>query len=181
MKDTVHFAIRAKLDSGLLAEAARKALAEVDSTVAAPGFRTQTELIDRVLRTERLLAFLSTAFGVTALLLAALGLGGLLFYMVARRTNEIGVRMALGASPGNISGMVVRGSLLMAGPGILVGLPCAWAVARLLRGMLYGLEPVNVPVAVAALGMLTVIALLAGWVPARRAARIDPIVALREE
>ena len=90
-------------------------------------------MIDRLLRTERLLGFVSGAFGLVALTLAAIGLGGLLAYAVARRTNEIGVRMALGAAAGDVIRMVLRDSLWMVGAGILIGLPCAYAIGEVLE------------------------------------------------
>ena len=114
---TINFAIRSSMDSGRLAEAVRKAVAAVDPAVPLTEFHTQTALIDRLLRTERLLGFVSAAFGLVALTLAAIGLGGVLAYAVARRTNEIGVRMALGAAAGDVIRMVLRDSLWMVGLG----------------------------------------------------------------
>jgi predicted permease len=177
----IHFAIRSTLDSARLAEAVRNAIASVDPAVPMSQFHTQTGLIDRLLRTERLLGFASAAFGLVALALAAIGLGGLLAYAVARRTNEIGVRMALGAAARDVVLAVLRDSLGMVGAGILIGLPCAYAVARLLKTALFGLEPIDPWTAALALFSLSVVALVAAWIPARRAARIDPMTALREE
>jgi predicted permease len=178
---TIHFAIRTSMDAASLADAVRKAVASVDPAVPLTEFHTQTALIDRILRTERLLGFLSMAFGVVALTLAAIGLGGLLAYGVARRTNEIGVRMALGAAAGDVTRMVLRDSLWMVGAGIVIGLPCAYAVARFLRTALFRLEPVDLPTTVLSLLALLAVAMAAAWVPARRAARIDPLAALRVE
>jgi predicted permease len=177
----LHFAIRATVDSGSLAEAVRQTVASVDPAVPLTEFHTQTGLIDRLLRTERLLGFLSGAFGVVALTLAAIGLGGLLSYAVACRTNEIGVRMALGAAMSDVMRMVLRDSLWMAGQGILIGLPFAYLVGNALRTLLFNLEPLDPAAAGLALVALVGAALLAAWVPARRAARIEPIRALREE
>jgi predicted permease len=177
----VHFAIRATVDAGSLAEAVRNTVASVDPAVPLTEFHTQTGLIDRLLRTERLLGFLSGAFGIVALTLAAIGLGGLLSYAVACRTNEIGVRMALGAAVSDVVRMVVRDSLRMAGAGLLIGLPGAYAVSRLLESTLFKLEPLDPATAALSLGLLTGVALLAAWLPARRAARIHPVTALREE
>ena len=112
--------------------------------------------------------------------LAAIGLGGLLAYAVARRTNEIGVRMALGAAAGDVIGMVLRDSLWMAAGGILLGLPCAYAVGRVLETSLFQLQPVDPLTGVLAFATLLTVALLAAWIPARRAARIEPVMALRE-
>ena len=118
-------------------------MASVDPAVPLTEFHTQTALIDRLLRTERLLGFVSGAFGLVALTLAAIGLGGLLAYAVARRTNEIGVRMALGAAAGDVIRMVLRDSLWMVGAGILIGLPCAYAIGRFLKTALFRLEPLD--------------------------------------
>jgi predicted permease len=178
---TINFAIRSSMDSGRLAQAVRQAVASVDPSVPVTEFHTQNALVDRALRTERLLGFVSGTFGAVALLLAAVGLGGLLAYMVARRTNELGVRMALGASGSDVTRMVLRDSLWMLGAGVLVGLPCAWAVGRFLRTALFGLEPLDPMTTTFSLLALLAVALLAAWLPARRAARIDPMTALREE
>jgi predicted permease len=179
-RGSAHFAMRTSIDPKLLAEAVRRAVASVDPAVPLIAFRTQDELIDGVLRTERLLSFVSGAFGVVALALAAIGLGGLLAYAVARRTNEIGVRMALGAAAGDVIGMVLRDSLWMVAGGILLGLPCAYAVGRVLKTSLFQLQPVDPLTSAFAFATLLAVALLAAWIPARRAARIEPVIALRE-
>ncbi len=178
---TIHFAIRTTMDSARLAEAVRKAVASVDPAVPLIEFHTQTALIDRLLRTERLLGFVSGAFGLVALALAAIGLGGLLAYAVARRTNEIGVRMALGAAAGDVIRMVLRDSLWMVAVGIFIGLPCSYAIGKVLKTALFRLEPLDPATAALAFLALLAVALIATWVPARRAARIDPMTALREE
>ena len=124
---------------------------------------------------------MSGAFGLVALTLAAIGLGGLLAYAVARRTNEIGVRMALGAAAGDVIRMVLRDSLWIVGTGILIGLPCAYAMTRVLKTALFGLEPLDPGTAALSLCVLLAVALMAAWIPAHRAAAIDPVFALREE
>ncbi len=178
---TVHFAIRTSMDASRLRESVRQAVAAVDPAVPLTEFHTQSGLIDRLLRTERLMGILSGAFGGLALALSAIGLGGLLAYAVARRSNEIGVRMALGAAAGDVIRMVLRDSLWMVAIGILVGLPCAYAIGRYLKTSLFRLEPLDPSTAAIALMVLLVVALGAAWVPARRAARVDPVVALRQD
>ena len=175
------FALRASLDSGQVAEKVRAAASSIDPSVPVDEIRTQTALIDRLLRAERMLSALSTAFGSVALCLAAVGLGGLLAYAVARRRNEIGVRIALGAAPRSVAKMVLGDSLRLVAFGALLGLPGAYAIARLLERTLYGLEPADPLTALAALALLAAVAAMAAWLPARRAARIDPIAALRDD
>ena len=156
-------------------------MASVDPAVPLTEFHTQTGLIDRLLRTERLLGFVSGAFGLVALTLAAIGLGGLLAYAVARRTNEIGVRMALGAAAGDVIKLVLRDSVWMVAGGILIGLPCAYAVANVLKAALFRLQPLDPTTTALAFLTLLSVALTAAWLPARRASRIDPTAALRQE
>jgi len=118
---------------------------------------------------------------LVTLILAAIGLGGLLAYAVARRTGEIGVRMALGAGRADVIGMILRDSMGMVGLGILIGLPAAYGVARFLEASLFELRPVDPFSSISALAVLMVVALTATWLPARRAAGINPVAALREE
>jgi ABC-type antimicrobial peptide transport system permease subunit len=176
-----HFAIRAGIDSGALAAAVQRAVASVDPAVPLAEFHTQSGLIDRLLRTERLLALISSGFGLVALALAAVGLGGLLAYAVALRTNEIGIRMALGASAKQVRRMVLADSLRMVGAGVLIGFPSAYAVGRYLESLLYGLKPLDPTTASLALAALIAIAAVAALLPARRAARVNPLTALRED
>jgi predicted permease len=180
-RGVLHFVMRTAVDPQSLAPVVRRTVAEADSAVPLLTFRTQTELIDGALRTERLLSFLSGAFGIAALALAAIGLGGLQIYAVARRTNEIGVRMALGARAASVIGMVLRDALWMTAGGTLLGLPCAYFVARALKSTLFHLEPSDPVTVAAAFTVMIASALAAAWIPARRASRIDPVAALREE
>ena len=142
---------------------------------------TQQEQLDQTLSQERLFARLAGFFGLLAVLLVATGLYGTLAYRVARRTAEIGVRMALGAQRYQVLWMVLRESLLLCVIGLLVGLPAAVAGARLLGAMLFGLQPLDPLTFAVALLCVSVIALLAGFVPARRASTVNPTVALRCE
>jgi putative ABC transport system permease protein len=114
------------------------------------------------------------------LLMAAMGTFGVVAYGVSQRTREIGVRVALGATPQQVQHMVVRGGLVLAVGGLGVGLPGAWLSTRALEGVLAGTSPTDPPVFAAVSGVLATVALLASWLPARRAAKIDPLVALRE-
>lgn len=177
----IHVAIRAAIGSERLAAEVRRAVASLNEAVPLTEFHTQTSLINRGLRTERLLAFLSGGFGLIALILAAIGLGGLLAYAVARRTNEIGVRMALGAAPADVTRMVLRDAASMGRLGILIGLPAAYGVSRFLEASLFELEPIDPFSTALALVVLLLVALTAAWLPARRAARVSPVTALREE
>jgi ABC-type antimicrobial peptide transport system permease subunit len=130
---------------------------------------------------ERLLATLSAIFGCLATLLAAVGLYGVMAYMVARRTREIGIRMALGASGGSVVWLVMREVLLLAVVGLAIGLPAAGALTRLVETQLFGIQPADpLTMTVAAIGIASV-ATLAGYFPARRATGIDPMQALRWE
>jgi predicted permease len=178
---TIHLAIRTTLDGSGLTETIRRTVASIDPAVPLAEFHTQSGLIDRLLRTERLLGVLSGAFGVAAVTLAAIGLAGLLAYAVARRTSEIGVRLALGATARDVVRMVLRDSLTMVAAGIVLGIPLAYAIARLLGTMLFMVKPSDPWTVLASFGTLLAAALVAAWIPARRAASVDPIAALRAE
>jgi ABC-type antimicrobial peptide transport system permease subunit len=159
----------------------RTVVAGIDPGVPLTEFHTQSGLIDRLLRTERLLGFLSAAFGVIALTLAVVGLTGLLAYAVVRRTNEIGVRMALGAKPHDVTRMVMRDALWMLVAGVLIGLPTAYALAKTMSSELFNLPAFDPATVAVALATLLIATCIAAWLPAARAARINPVSALRQE
>jgi putative ABC transport system permease protein len=140
-----------------------------------------SEQIERALVQERMMATLATAFGILGLVLAAVGLYGLLGYTVARRTNEIGIRMALGAMRQEVLWMVIRHALVLLGIGVACGIPAAWAASRLVSSMLFGLTATDPLTIGAAIAVLCATSLLAGLAPAWRASRVDPMVALRHE
>ncbi len=133
------------------------------------------------LQRERLLAIVSGFFGLLAAILATVGLYGVVAYGVARRSHEFGIRMALGAAPGRIAGMVLRETAVLVSIGLGAGLLLALAATRAAAGMLYGLAPHDPVAFVLAAGLLAIVALAASAVPARRAAAVEPVVALREE
>jgi ABC-type antimicrobial peptide transport system permease subunit len=130
---------------------------------------------------ERLVSTLSIVFGALALLLACIGLYGVLSYAVTRRSNEIGIRMALGATRKGTVWLILREAIFLAGGGLVIGIPSALALARLAKTLLYGIEPFDVPTFAGAILLLLAFAGLAGTIPARRASRLDPISALRCE
>ena len=159
----------------------RRKVQDIDSNVPVTDMRTLEKQMEISLMTERLVASLSTAFALLATLLAGIGLYGVMAYTVARRTREIGIRMALGAFSGNVIWLVMREVMLLLGVGMLIGLPVAWGLSRFVQAQLYGMTP-NDPltVALAVIGIATV-ATAAGFFPARKATRIDPMRALRWE
>jgi predicted permease len=177
----VTFALRSAVASSALVPAVRRIVSEVDSNLPVFGVRTQSQTIDRLLFNERLVARLSSLFGVLALLLTCIGLYGLLAYEVARRTREIGIRAALGAQQRDVLSMVVGQGLSLVFSGVFVGIVTALGVTRYLQSLLFGVRPTDPSTYLAVCLMLTVVALLACYVPARRATRVDPMVALRYE
>jgi predicted permease len=172
---------RATGDAGALVAAIRREVRGLDPNLPVFNVKTFADQINESVSLERLVAMLSSFFGLFALLLAAIGLYGVMAYAVARRTREIGIRMALGARPGAVLWLAMRETLSLVFIGIVVGLPVALAASRLTEGLLFGLAP-NDPltVALATLALLASAA-LAGYLPARRAARVDPMVALRHD
>jgi predicted permease len=164
-----------------LAEEVRREVESVGSAVPISRVRTLSSQVERSLRTERLVARLLGAFAVLALTLASVGLYGVLGYSVARRTSEIGLRLALGATRGAVLRSVLRQSLVAVAIGSAVGVPSSLLLSRPLAGLLYGVTPSDPPVLAVAVGCLFVVALTAAAIPAWRAARVDPLIALRHE
>ncbi len=159
----------------------KREISAIDPYLPAFDIRTLAMDMDAALMRERLLALLATVFGGLALLLAAIGLYGVVAYSVSRRSQEIGLRIALGALPGRVLGLVLGETLALAAIGIACGLPVGLAATRVLAGFLYGVQPADPVVLFASTGLLVVTTAIAGLIPARRASRIDPVVALRDE
>jgi putative ABC transport system permease protein len=161
--------------------AIRQAARDLDANIPIFNLRTLDRQIDQSLLNDRLIATLSAAFGALATMLAVIGLYGVMAYTVARRTREIGVRMALGAVRGDVVWLVMREVLLLVGSGIVLGLVAAWALGRLIASQLYGVTASDPLTMAGAAGLLLFVALLAGYLPARRATRVNPVLALRYE
>jgi putative ABC transport system permease protein len=175
------FYARTNLDSKQMFGAINSAVRKLDPRVAASEMRTLDSQLDQILLTERLIAMMSAGFGVLATLLASIGLYGVMAFVVARRTKEIGVRLALGAMQGSVVWLVMREVLLLLGLGLAAGIPVALALGRFISAQLYGVKENDPWVAGIAVVLLSLIAAMAGLVPARRASRIDPLLALRYE
>jgi predicted permease len=173
--------VRTDLGSAQMFPVLRAAVRRIDANLPIFLMKTEEHQRDDSMAVERLAATLSGAFGVLATVLAAIGLYGVMAFVVARRTREIGIRMALGAAAGNVIWLVMREVLLLVGAGVLVGLPAALAVTRLLGSQLYGIQPNDAVTIVGATAGIVVIAALSGYVPARRATHVDPVTAIRSE
>ena len=168
-------------DPEALVSAMRQAAASVDRSVPLFDVWTQATQIDQALRQERLFANLVSGFALLALLLACLGIYGTLSYSVARRTPEIGLRMALGAGRRDVVGLVLRESIGPVAVGTVIGVAAAVAASRVIQSMLFGIAHDDVLTMAIALTVLVGCALIAAWLPSARASRVEPMVALRTE
>jgi putative ABC transport system permease protein len=173
--------VRTSQDPATLATAVRSIVSELDSSLPIDSVRSFEEQINRQLASNRLIASLAEIFGALAALLAAIGIYGLLTYAVTQRTREIGVRMALGADAGRVGRMILKDVSRLVGIGFLLGLPLAYGLGRLVNSMLYGVKAFEFLTVGSALLVMIFVALAAAYLPARRATRVDPIVALRYE
>jgi predicted permease len=159
----------------------RQVMQQLDSNIPMYNARTLESQVDQSLLNDRLIATLSAAFGALATLLAVIGLYGVMAYTIARRTREIGVRMALGAVQGDVVWLVMKEVLLLVGTGIVLGLGAALMLKRYIGSQLYGVGPTDPLTMIAAVSTLAVVALAAGYLPARRATKVNPVLALRYE
>ena len=176
--NSLTYYLRAAGDPLAMASAARGAIRQFDPALPVYDVKTLQTQINETHYIDRLISMLSAAFGILATLLAAVGLYGLMAFSVARRTPEIGIRIALGAQSGNVIGLVMREVLALTAVGIAVALPIAFGLGRFVQSQLFGMKANDPAIMTAASLMLAAIALFAGYLPARRATRIDPIKAL---
>ncbi len=174
-------AIRTAGDAKAIVPAATAALHQIDSDVAAADIRTMSEVVDVSVAQRRLTMLLLAVFAGMALLLAAVGIYGVISYAVTQRTQEIGIRMALGAQRGQVLSMVVRQALVLAAAGILIGAAVAMLMTGLMRNLLFGIRPSDPITFAAVAAVLGVVAAAAASVPGFRATRVDPVIALRTE
>ena len=173
--------VSASGDPAAIVETVRRTIAAAEPSLPVLNIRTLDQQLDRGTIVQRLTADLSACFGGLALLMAAIGLYGVMSYSMARRTAEIGIRMALGASRGGVLWMVLRESLALCGVGVAIGLAAAWWLAPAVQNQLFGLTAADPSTIAIAIAVIVCAALLAGYLPASRAARVDPMTALRCE
>jgi ABC-type antimicrobial peptide transport system permease subunit len=175
------FEVRTAGDPNAIAQAVRTAVRQKDANVPISDISTQTQRIDQSMSQERTFATLCTCFALLAVLIACVGLYGTMAYTVARRTNEIGIRLALGAQRRRVISMVLGEALAMAAVGLGIGIPATLAASRALESLLFQIKPNDPTVLTAAAAVLLVALLAAGYGPAFRASQVDPWAALRED
>jgi len=159
----------------------RNEVKRLDAGMPVYEMKTLQGQLDETLLTDRLIALLSAGFGLLATLLASIGLYGVMAFIVARRRKELGIRLALGAEPKGVVWIVMREVLILLTIGLAVGIPSAIALGRYVSSQLYGIQPNDPFIAVSTVVLLAVVSLAAGLIPAGRASRIDPVLALRYE
>jgi ABC-type antimicrobial peptide transport system permease subunit len=175
------FAIRATGDPNAVVSAVRREIERQVKGMAIANVRTLASQVDAWIVQERLVALLSSCFSGLAMFIAAVGLYGVLSYTVARRTQEIGIRMALGARSRDVMAMILKEITRLVCLGLAFGVPPALILGRFVADLLYGLAPTDPLTIVAGILVMLIVALLAGYVPARRATKVDPLIALRSE
>ena len=175
------FILRTALPPLAVITAARKAVAAIDPNVPLFNLSSQEQVRDATIRQERMFAALCGSLALLAVLLSCIGLYGLLTYQVERRTSEIGIRLALGATRRQIAGPILREALMLAGAGVAIGTPLTLALTRLIHSNLYGVGPSDPVTHCGAAILFLAVALTAAWMPAWRAARVDPMLALHCE
>jgi putative ABC transport system permease protein len=177
----IGFIVHTAMDPTRAEASVRRAVFAVDQNQSLTKVKTADQLKSESMMSERLQSMLAGAFATMALFLAAIGLYGVLAYTIVQRTHELGIRAALGASPGNLLELILRRGLMLTGVGLLLGWAAATGLARLLAAFLFGVGPSDPATLLEAMGLLAGVAALACYIPARRATKIDPMVALRSE
>jgi ABC-type antimicrobial peptide transport system permease subunit len=180
-KDSGAFYVRTQSASSVTFNQIRHEVRQLDPAIPVYSMKTVEGQLDETLTTDRLIAMLSAGFGLLATLLATVGLYGVMAFVVARRKKELGIRLALGARPAIVIWMVMREVLLLLGIGLAVGVPAAMALGQYVAAQLYGIKPHDPVIAAGTMALLIVVSAAAGLIPAQRASRIDPILALRHE
>jgi predicted permease len=175
------FAVRSVLPPLSLTPAIRKTVADIASDLPLYSITTQKELLKESVAPDKLFASLSSVLALLAILLSCIGLYGLMAYNVTRRTTEIGIRMALGATPANVARPILREALLLTAIGLAIGIPVSLALTRFIKSQLYGVAPTNPATLIGAGILLIAVTIISAWIPARRAAKINPMEALRCE
>jgi predicted permease len=175
------FALRTALPPMAVAAAARKAVSEIDPNIPVTDLTTQEQVRDNSISQERMFVTLCGALAALSVLLSCNGLYGLMAYHVSRRTGEMGIRMALGANRLQIAGPILKEAVVLAGTGVAIGIPLTLALTQIIRGNLYGVRPSDPLALCGGVALLVGVALVAAWIPARRAMKVDPMAALRYE
>jgi predicted permease len=177
----VTYIVRTRLSPDAVVPSLRAVVRDIDRDLPLLDVRTQQQQIDATIVQQRAFASLTAAFGILALALACVGIYGIMAYTVSQRINEIGIRLALGAGRRQVRGMVLKEAGWLAAAGVVIGVAAALGLGRLLKSMLYGLQPSDPASLAGAAVLLLSVALLAGWIPAMRASRVEPMEALRHE
>jgi predicted permease len=180
-RNSAAFYVRTQAGSGSAYNIIRNEVKQLDASMPVYGMKTLEAQLDETLLTDRLIAMLSAGFGLLATLLASIGLYGVMAFVVARRRKELGIRLALGAQPGLVIWLVMQEVLFLLAIGLAVGIPAAMALGGFVSTQLYGIQPHDPWIAGSTMAVLTLVSAAAGLIPAHRASRIDPILALRHE
>jgi predicted permease len=175
------FYVRAQAASDSVYGVVRNEVKQLDATMPVYELKTVEAQLDETLLTDRLIALLSAGFGFLATCLASIGLYGVMAFVVARRRKELGLRLALGAERGSVLWLVMKEVLVLLSIGLIIGIPAAMGLARYVSTQLYGIEPNDPWIAASTVALLAAVSAAAGMIPAHRASRIDPILALRYE
>jgi predicted permease len=175
----VDLVFRSAVPSAELAAPIRRALAAIDPTLPANDFQPIQQMVDKAISLRRFVVLMLTGFSGFAMVLAALGIYGVIQYSVTQRTQEIGIRMALGASATGVQASIIQQTLVLAAMGVSLGLVASWGLSRTIRSLLFDVSAGDPMTFLGTIVILAIVAALAGYLPARRASRIDPMVALR--